>query len=185
MAMNKNKEELKKMLDAADKAVKFATAASTPLVYYLHPTKPAFVVEEDNKEYIVTYDWLEVNKMSLIQFWGKASQEVKNKILSTKPIIEVNSLMEALKNAAPVVAQPKLQFTSLQEMYDTAKPHKKKKGAAKTVGAPAVAQQYYTTNGQIHKLLTDLNKPSPLLEYLSGPPNSPGAPEQLDPPTEK
>lgn len=89
----------------------------------------------------------------------------------------------SVESEIPKTMHPK--FTSLQEMYDTAKPHKKKKGAAKTVGVPAVTQQYYTTNTQIYNLFTYPHKPSPFLEYLNGPPNSPGAPEQLDPPAKK
>lgn len=129
--------DLDKAYKAATEPGEPITPSNAPLVYYPHPTKAAYIVEEDNKEYIVTYDCLEINKMSLEEFWGKATQEVKNKMLSTKQTSKVNSLMEALKKALPPEPKPKVQFASLQEMYDSAQPVKLKKGAAKTVGTSA------------------------------------------------
>lgn len=69
---------------------------------------------------------------------------------NSQPKSAFSSYMEVLTKALP--KQEKLPFASLQEMYDTAKPAKGKKGAAKTLGktSPGLTfSQYQPLNLEI------------------------------------
>lgn len=113
--------------------------------YKINTLQSGFDVTDGGKTYFIPAEDLKYKNTSINAFWDDLSPEAKDIYLVSNqanqtPKTGYSAVLAALGKAP--FKQAELPFASLQEMYDTAKPAKGKKGAAKSLGKKIIPSQY-------------------------------------------